>query len=51
MSNKKIKDVLPPLKVRRRSDSDPRYIEAARHLANHYVRAGRSLPDTLAVLI
>ncbi|HUU63134.1 MAG TPA: hypothetical protein VMX96_04345 [Dehalococcoidia bacterium] len=26
-------------------------IEAARHLANHYVRAGRSLPDTLAVLI
>lgn len=26
-------------------------LEAARHLANHYVRAGRPLPDTLAVLI
>lgn len=31
--------------------SEGEIIEAARHLANHYVRAGRSVPDTLAVLI
>jgi hypothetical protein len=26
-------------------------IDAARHLANHYKKAGRPLPDTLAVLV
>jgi hypothetical protein len=30
---------------------DGEIIESARHPANHYVRAGRPVPDTFAVLI
>ena len=31
--------------------SDEEIIQAARHLAKHYQKAGKSVPDTLAVLV
>jgi hypothetical protein len=35
----------------RRVEASPEQIlQAARHLANHYLKAGKPLPDTLAVL-
>ena len=43
---------LSPNRRRQRLEASPgEIIEAARHLANHYLKAGRPLPDTLAALV